>query len=122
MNRKQTEACARFVERLRSVLLELGCRDAARSYYQYELETLAGPLRLSVHPCSARAGAWVATMFAEPKRATALLGRGLVGDPNPHTGKWNHYFFDESHTTEESIAEAETELRRELARVLGSGT
>lgn len=122
MNRKNTEACALFVTRLRTVLLELGCKPATRGHYQYTLETRAGTLRVSVHPNSARIGAWVATLFEEHHRATELLGQGFIGDPNPYTGKWNHHFFDDALTLEESIAEAEAHLRRDFARVLGSGT
>jgi hypothetical protein len=117
MNRKNTEACARFVARLRAVLEELGCRQATMSFYQYTLETRAGLLRVSVHPNSSSAGAWVAARFEEPRRATELLGHGFSDNPNPHTGKWNHHFFDEAFSTDESIAEAESHLRIAFARV-----
>lgn len=49
--------------------------------YDYELDTPAGLLHVSVYPD------WVATCFEDLERGTAFTN----GDSNKYTGKWNFH-------------------------------
>ena len=78
-----------FVEAMTAMLHRLGAKPNSPGWYALRLRTVVGDLDISVFDD------WVATRFADPEAAKALLNpRGELGSCrlNPFSGKWNFHF------------------------------
>ena len=85
--KRLAKAQEQFKAAVVTYLESLGARPS--SFYDLELDTPAGLLRLSVY------GDWVATRFDDVKRAAAITK--AIGRPcNPFSGKWNYCYFNGS--------------------------
>jgi len=83
--KRQLKAEQRFMEAVTDYIVGLGARQG--SFYQYQLDTPAGLLHLSVHEN------WLATRFDDVDRGRAFTvscGRSS----NPYSGKWNFHYCD----------------------------
>jgi hypothetical protein len=92
---RNLKAERRFVEAVTEFVIGLGARPA--SFYDYEMDTPAGLLRVTVYET------WVATRFDDVGLGRAFsesCGRSC----NPYSGKWNFHYAD-SHPTEVVIAD-----------------
>ena len=83
MRKKDRE---RFVKQATQLLLDLGATE--EEGYSFTLQTKAGLLRLHVTENKTSGPGTVFTRFDDPKAARKLV------DCNPHSGKWNHHYFD----------------------------
>ena len=83
--KQKEKAESRFKEAVTAYFIGLGVRPGR--FYEYELNTPAGLLHISIH------GGWVATRFDEPKRGTVFTSAIHV-PCNPYSGKWNHWYCD----------------------------
>ncbi len=84
-SQRQVKAEERFKQAVTEFFTSLGARPG--SFYDYELDTAAGLLHVSVHET------WVATRFddvAAGTKFTESCGRSS----NPFSGKWNHHYPD----------------------------
>lgn len=76
-------------------LLGLGATPTEDGWYQYEIQTIAGPLRISIRPRLAGLGIQFHSMFENVEVAVDRLNYRANQDSicrlNPNTGKWNHY-------------------------------
>lgn len=86
-----------FIKTVTDLLLRLGARKAVVTTYDYEIDTQAGVLALTVY------NNWLATRFEDVAAAKKLLGAAI----NQHTGKWNWHY---TNPTAEDIAVLETHL------------
>lgn len=73
----------KFKAAVTSYIVELGARPGG--FYDYELDTPAGLLHLSVYDD------WLATCFDDVARATAFT-KTCRCPSNPYSGKWNFHF------------------------------
>jgi len=84
-SKRQLKAEQRFVEAVTDFVVGVGARPG--TFYDYELDTPAGLLHLSVHD------GWVATRFddvALGNKFSESCGRSS----NPYSGKWNSHYAD----------------------------
>jgi len=84
-SKRQVKAEERFKTAVTEFIVNLGARPG--SFYDYELDTPAGLLHLSVHDT------WLATRFddvAKGKAFTTTCGLAC----NPYSGKWNFHLSD----------------------------
>lgn len=105
---------AAFVEAMTAMLHRMGAGPNHSGWYALRLRTLAGDLEISV------LDGWVATRFADPDLARALLNpSGQFGGCrlNPYSGKWNFHFGAEDRV-EDAAALVEAELRNVTIGVL----
>ena len=77
---------------------------------EFVMDTIAGPLRLTVRPNVAQSGATCFARFTDVERANAMFA---PGHHNPYSGKWNHHFL-----TRGIIDDAHEEFRRQISRYL----
>jgi len=84
-SKRLVKAEERFTAAVTKFITDLGARPGR--FYDYELDTPAGLLHMSVHET------WLATRFddvAKGKAFTATCGTSS----NPYSGKWNFHFGD----------------------------
>ncbi len=93
---------AEFIERANELLSELGAECTGENVYA--LETRLGRLRLLVTVNRLEGPGTVFSRFDDAKRAHGST------DCNPHSGKWNHHYFD-GWTTDAAIADLAVRLR-----------
>jgi len=74
---------------LERVLEQAGAQRTPGKAWEWQLETKAGPLQITVYD------SWIATRFDDVAAATKLLGRSGVSPVNGYTGKWNHHFISD---------------------------
>jgi hypothetical protein len=97
---------AQFTELVKAILVKLGAKEETQelgilnSQYEWLLETKVGPLGINL------GGSTVFTRFHNPQLAHPLT------DCNPHSGKWNFFYFDE--TPQSAAADLEEHLRKIL--------
>ena len=60
----------------------------AGSGYEFAIQTKVGLLHLLVTENTTTGPGTVFTRFDDPKAASAIV------DCNPHSGKWNHFYFE----------------------------
>ncbi|MDY0166632.1 MAG: hypothetical protein RBS80_08820 [Thermoguttaceae bacterium] len=94
-SRRQSKAERRFIEAVTQFVLSLGGRPG--SFYDYELDTPAGLLNVSVHDN------WVATRFDDVAMGRAF-SEAYDRACNPYSGKWN-FHFPSGYTPELAVAE-----------------
>lgn len=100
------ELVAKLTEVVRSFgPLPVKCVDPT----EMVLDTKYGLLHVKIRPNLANPGASVYMWFEEPARAND--GLGPIHMCNSHSGKWNEFYFDESH------AESVCRLRAKLETV-----
>jgi hypothetical protein len=75
----------RFKVAATNYFIGLGVRPG--HFYEYELDTPAGLLHISIYGC------WVATRFDDPKRGSVVT-KAIGVRCNPYSGKWNHWYAD----------------------------
>ena len=80
----------RFVKSAKKLLLDLGAEQSERLAYEFAVQTKAGILRILVTENTTTGPGTVFTRFDNPEAARELV------DCNPHSGKWNHFYFDET--------------------------
>ena len=73
----------RFKNAVTTYFVGLGVRPGR--FYDYELDTPAGLLHISINGC------WVATRFDDPKRGSVVT-EAIGVRCNPYSGKWNHWY------------------------------
>ena len=96
----------RFERRANELIESLGATQDEGGYWH--LETLLGPLQLRVEKHDGRKPGGPGSVFARfdnPKPAYELT------DCNPHSGKWNHHYFD-GWTTPQALSDLAFHLRR----------
>ena len=103
MKKKDRE---RFVNQATQLLLDLGAKEEQNLTYDFTLQTKVGPLWLQITENTTKGPGTVFTRFADPEAAKALV------DCNPHSGKWNHFFFEG--TVETAIKDLTFWLRKVL--------
>jgi hypothetical protein len=82
----------KLLGKARSLAIEKGAVPTKDGFYEYQLETSVGLLRLSFSEGDSLAS--VFARFEEPERAVAVIGRHRM---NPYSGKWNwHWGRDDS--------------------------
>jgi hypothetical protein len=89
--RRISKRLAKAQERFKSAVTEYLMSKGAKpgGFYDYALDTPAGPLHLSVYEN------WIATRFDDVAAGRAFSE--ACGRPcNPFSGKWNFHFADES--------------------------
>ena len=91
-----------FIAKVTAMLLDLG---ATPTDFDFLLNTKAGPLR--IHPSENLALGTVFSRFDNPQAARQFVAC------NPHSGKWNHHFFD-GWSVESAIMELDYQLRKVL--------
>ena len=96
----------RFVKRCNEVIASLG-GTRSDGIYQWELATRYGSLGLSVSENRFEGPGTVFTRFDDPKAARRHT------NCNPHSGKWNHHYFD-GWTVETALADFEYRVRSVL--------
>jgi hypothetical protein len=87
-----------FVPAVHRWLEEHGARETPGARYEWELFTRAGLLAVSVVADDSRKlhhSMQVFTCFDIPEKALKVLRYGV----NPHSGKWNHHYFQTEGTT-----------------------
>jgi hypothetical protein len=106
--RKAEKQRQQFLAKVLQLLQSVGAVETD-STYRLTLETKAG--RLALHPDQNETTGLgtVFTRFDDPQRAVALLGQSV----NPHSGKWNHHYFD-AWTVKSALADFEFQIRRVL--------
>jgi hypothetical protein len=77
----------KLLRKARDYAIEKGAVPTPDGFYEYQLETSVGLLRLSFSEGDFLAS--VFSRFEEPERATALIGRHRM---NPFSGKWNWHW------------------------------
>jgi hypothetical protein len=77
----------KLLEIARNIAVEKGATPTSDGFYQFQLATTVGLLRLSFS--EGRCLASVFGRFDQPERAVALIG---CHNMNPHSGKWNHHW------------------------------
>lgn len=95
----------RWAKQANALIKSLGA-EPVDDHYPWRLETEVGMLSLKVEANELRnhGPGTVFTRFDNPQGAKFLT------DCNPHSGKWNHHFFD-GWTVEEALAALEHCLR-----------
>jgi len=78
----------RFVKQATQLLLDLGATAEVGKSYPFTLNTKTGLLRLHVTENTTSGPGTVFTRFDDPEAARAIV------NCNPHSGKWNHHYFD----------------------------
>ena len=96
-----------FLAEAKQLLIDLGAQQVGDGYI---LHTKAG--RLTLHPDDHDYAGEVGTVFSRFDNPQAA--RRFV-DCNPHSGKWNHHYFN-GWTVETAIADLASQLRRILTR------
>jgi hypothetical protein len=86
-SKRLVKAEQRFVTAVTEFILSLGAKSG--SFYDYELDTPAGLLHISVHET------WLATRFDDVARGVAFT-KTCGYSSNPFSGKWNFHFGDGS--------------------------
>jgi len=77
----------KLLKQVRDIAIENGAEPAKDGFYDFQLATSVGLLRLSFSEGHSLAS--VFGRFDEPERAAALIGRHNM---NPYSGKWNHHW------------------------------
>jgi hypothetical protein len=77
----------KLLGKARDHAIEKGAVPTPDGFYEYQLETVVGLLRLSFTEGDRLAS--VFGRFEEPERAVAVFGRHNL---NPFSGKWNHHW------------------------------
>lgn len=103
----QDKLNTQYADALHRVLTEEMGVVRVDEWYEYEMDTRAGRLALSVRP-NATTGATCFARFMDVARANEVFGEW---HHNPFTGKWNHSYFD---GTPKQAAES---LKRHLSSV-----
>ena len=80
----------KLLKRIEQVAIEKGALPTPEGFYQFQLQTCVGLLRLSVSEGHTLAS--VFGRFDEPERAAVLIGRQQM---NPYSGKWNRHWSKE---------------------------
>lgn len=106
--RKAEKQRQQFLAKVIALLQSVGAVETD-STYRLTLETKAGRLALHPDPSDTMGIGTVFTRFDDPQQAVALLGQSV----NPHSGKWNHHYFD-GWTVDMALADFEFQLRRVL--------
>jgi hypothetical protein len=106
--RKAEKQRQQFLAKIVQLLQSVGAVETD-STYRFSLNTKAGRLTLHPDPNDTMGIGTVFTRFDAPPRAVAILGQAV----NPHSGKWNHHYFD-GWTVETALADFEFQLRRVL--------
>jgi len=90
-----------FHKKVKQIVHEYGGipnkNNPTQSQYQFEMETKAGPLGITLHEDSDLDGTSVFSIFGrlwDVKRANEVLGKS--DRLNPHSGKWNFHYTNEN--------------------------
>ena len=84
-SKRMLKAEEQFKSAVTEFIVGLGARPGR--FYEYELDTPAGLLHLTVHDD------WLATRFDDVARGTAFT-KTCGCSSNPYSGKWNFHFGD----------------------------
>ena len=88
-SKRQAKAEERFKAAVTKFIVDLGAGPGR--FYDYELDTPAGLLHLSVN------NTWLATCFDDVAKGKAFMATcGMP--PSPHCGKWNFHLSDGAST------------------------
>jgi hypothetical protein len=102
ITKKLLKAQARFKADIEGLLTRLGAEHHPGGWYDWTLKTPVGPLDLSVNDRH------VHTRFVSHRGGFAAT----LGDSNPTSGKWNHYW------PERELSTADNDMQRYLGEVL----
>jgi hypothetical protein len=80
----------RFVKSATQLLLDLGAQQSEYLAYDLAIQTKVGLLHLLVTENNTTGPGTIFTRFDDPEAARQVV------DCNPSSGKWNHFYFDET--------------------------
>lgn len=101
-----------FAKALRRVLVDAGAKPYRISSIDMGhmiLQTRAGALIMRIDANETQPGAGVFGRFEDVEAVKKFV---LWPEPNPYTGKWNHYYFTDD------VEEGVRDLRHELSKIL----
>ena len=101
---------------MKEIAIEKGAIPTSDGFYQFQLQTCVGFLRLSMSEGHSLAS--VCCRFEEPERAVGLIGRHNM---NPYSGKWNHHWSKED-DAETALRLFKADLERLTANVPGTAS
>jgi hypothetical protein len=116
MNARRQFALAKqrkLLNGMRQIATEKGAVPTPDGFYQLQLQTCVGMLRLSMSEGHSLGS--VFCRFDEPERAVEFMGRNNL---NPYSGKWNHHWGKEV-DSETALRLFKTDLERLTADVPG---
>jgi hypothetical protein len=117
MNARRQFALAKQLKLLngmKEIAIEKGAVPTPDGFYQFQLQTCVGLLRLSMPEGHSLAS--VFCRFEEAKRAVELIGRHQM---NAYSGKWNHHWGKED-DPEIALRLFKADLERLTANVPGT--
>jgi hypothetical protein len=119
MNARRQFALAKQLKLLtgmKDIAIEKGAMPTPDGFYQLQLQTSVGVLRLSMSEGHSLAS--VFGRFEEPERAVELIGRHQM---NTYSGKWNHHWGKED-DPEIALRLFKADLERLTANVPGTAS
>jgi hypothetical protein len=117
MNARRQFALAKqrkLVNGMKEIAIEKGAVPTPDGFYQFQLQTCVGLLRLSMSEGHLLAS--VCCRFEEPERAVELIGRHQM---NTYSGKWNHHWGKEG-DSEMALVLFKADLERLTANIPGT--
>ena len=117
MNARRQFALAKqckMLNGIKEIAIEKGAMPTPDGFYQFQLQTCVGLLRLSVSEGHSLAS--VFGRFDDPERAVELIGRNSM---NHYSGKWNHHWGKED-DPEMALLLFKADLERLTANIPGT--
>ena len=117
MNARRQFALAKqlkLLNQVKEIAIENGAVPTPDGFYQFQLQTCVGLLRLSMSEGHSLAS--VFGRFDEPEKAVELIGRHQM---NHYSGKWNHHWGKED-DPEIALRLFKADLERLTANVPGT--
>ena len=106
----------KLLKGIMEIAIEKGAEPTPDGFYQFQLQTCVGLLRLSISEGHSLASLF--GRFEEPERAVELIGRNNM---NHYSGKWNHHWGKEDNL-ETALRLFKADLERLTANVHGTAS